>query len=106
MSNELSELQRWYAAQCDGDWEHQQGVEIGTLDNPGWRVEIDLAGTSLEGITFREVKENYEHETEWLRCWIEENKFQAAGGPQQLARMIRIFLDWAAGHPSHSEHAE
>ena len=105
MSSELSELQKWYAAQCDGDWEHQQGVEIGTLDNPGWRVEIDLADTSLEGIEFRAVKENYEHETEWLSCWIAENKFQAAGGPQQLTRMIRLFLDWAAAHPSSGEDA-
>ena len=105
MNDELSALQTWYAAQCDGDWEHQEGVEIGTLDNPGWRLEIDLAGTSLEGVEFRDVEENYEHKTEWLRCWIAENKFQAAGGPRQLTRMIRIFLDWAAEHPSSGEPA-
>ena len=23
-------------------WEHQYGVKKGTLDNPGWRVKIDL----------------------------------------------------------------
>ena len=105
MSDELSELQRWYVAQCDGDWEHQQGVEIDTLDNPGWRVAIDLTGTSLEGIEFPEVKEPYEDEKEWLRCWIAEYKFQGAGGPQQLTRMIRIFLNWAAEHPSSDAHA-
>ena len=31
-------LQRWYVAQCDGEWEHAYGVEIGTLDNPGWSI--------------------------------------------------------------------
>jgi Immunity protein 53 len=36
-------LEKWYRARCNGDWEHQWGVEIGTLDNPGWRVHIDLA---------------------------------------------------------------
>ncbi|MGL4464545.1 MAG: Imm53 family immunity protein [Planctomycetia bacterium] len=24
----LARLQDWYAAQCDGDWEHQQGIRI------------------------------------------------------------------------------
>jgi hypothetical protein len=28
-------LQDWHAGQCDGDWEHSYGVDIGTLDNPG-----------------------------------------------------------------------
>ncbi len=35
----LSRLQRWYSAQCDGDWEHGLGVRIETLDNPGWMVQ-------------------------------------------------------------------
>ena len=26
-------LEEWYKSQCDGDWEHLFGVEIGTLDN-------------------------------------------------------------------------
>jgi hypothetical protein len=34
--DEIRELQQWYLAQCDGDWEHEWGVQIGTLDNPGW----------------------------------------------------------------------
>lgn len=100
MSSELVELQSWYAAQCDGDWEHQDGIEINTLDNPGWRIVINLDETSLEGITFQPVEENYEHETEWLRCWVAEGKFQAAGGPLKLSRMLRIFLDFAAAHPT------
>ena len=44
----LSSLQRWYSSQCDGDWEHQLGVEITTLDNPGWLVRIELRHTPLE----------------------------------------------------------
>ncbi|MFK0239099.1 Imm53 family immunity protein, partial [Streptomyces vinaceus] len=31
------------------DWEHEWGVKIATLDNPGWTVEIDLEETDLEG---------------------------------------------------------
>ncbi|MFE2849501.1 Imm53 family immunity protein, partial [Streptomyces scopuliridis] len=32
----LDWLQNWYTQQCDGDWEHEWGVKIATLDNPGW----------------------------------------------------------------------
>jgi hypothetical protein len=31
----LPKLQTWYTEECNGDWEHQFGVDIGTLDNPG-----------------------------------------------------------------------
>ncbi|MHC3815880.1 Imm53 family immunity protein [Streptomyces sp. DT9] len=44
----LDWLQNWYAQQCDGDWEHEWGVKIATLDNPGWTIEIDLKETDLE----------------------------------------------------------
>jgi Immunity protein 53 len=41
----ISWLEDWYETQCDGDWEHQHGLKIDTLDNPGWQVQIDLDGT-------------------------------------------------------------
>jgi hypothetical protein len=47
MSDDLSWLQRWYSAHCDGEWEHGFGVTIETLDNPGWSVKIDVEGTEL-----------------------------------------------------------
>ncbi|MEU4549059.1 Imm53 family immunity protein [Nonomuraea dietziae] len=45
----LTSLQSWYASCCDDDWEHSYGVTIGTLDNPGWCMKIDLVDTSLAG---------------------------------------------------------
>jgi Immunity protein 53 len=32
----LTQLQSWYVAQCNGDWEHTCGISIETVDNPGW----------------------------------------------------------------------
>ncbi len=90
----LTELQEWYESQCDEDWEHQFGVEIGTLDNPGWNILINLAETELEGKPFQEIS-NLESEREWIRCWIEDNKFRGAGSPQKLEEILRMFLDWA-----------
>lgn len=96
MSDELSALQAWYAAHCDGDWEHGERIEIHTLDNPGWRISIGLEDTELEGRPFAAVEEDYGHETEWLRCWIEDGRFQGACGPSRLSRVLQIFLTWAA----------
>jgi len=49
----IEQIQAWYAAQCNGDWEHQYGISIDTLDNPGWCVTIDLTRTSLENVVFQ-----------------------------------------------------
>lgn len=48
----LTWLQEWYYSQCDGDWEHCYGVKIYASDNPGWCVNIDMLGTSVEGKEF------------------------------------------------------
>ena len=96
MQSEVEELQRWYESQCDGDWEHEFGVSIGTLDNPGWMVDIDLEGTSLEGREFMPIKD-MEPDREWLFCDVREGKFRGRGGPLMLGRILRVFLDWAQG---------
>lgn len=99
----LLRLERWYASQCDGDWEHQYGVHVETLDNPGWRVKIDVSGTPLEGQPFAEIAEGVGAETvpdspRWLRCWVENGQWHAATDELQLARALGLFLDWAAKH--------
>jgi hypothetical protein len=91
----LADLQHWYEAQCNDDWEHQFGVTIDTLDNPGWAVTIDLDDTNLAGVAFQEVKD-IEHERDWISCWVEGDKFKGAGGPLKLEEILRIFLNWAS----------
>ena len=39
--SEITWIEQWYQRQCDGNWEHQHGIKVETLDNPGWHVEID-----------------------------------------------------------------
>ena len=51
----IKELQDWYTFQCNGEWEHESGVEIQSCDNPGWWVKIDLKGTVLENKTFETI---------------------------------------------------
>ncbi len=89
----LFKLQQWYRAQCDGDWEHDYGIKIDTLDNPGWQLEIELAGTNLDGRTF-DMQQIEVTEDDWVHYRVENNKFVAYGGPLNLGEMISHFLTW------------
>jgi hypothetical protein len=90
---ELQEIQRWYAEQCDGDWEHSYGVQIGTLDNPGWSVDIDLADTDLEIRPFEEASDMVPED--WWMCKVRDAQFQGRGSPAMLGALLRVFLNWA-----------
>ncbi|HET6762616.1 MAG TPA: immunity 53 family protein [Longimicrobiaceae bacterium] len=90
----LDALQQWYDRQTDGDWEHSWGVKIGTLDNPGWSVKVNLEGTDLEDRPFAEVAE-LEPEREWIHCRVVDCRFEGFGGPLMLDRILRGFVDWA-----------
>jgi hypothetical protein len=92
--DELTGIQTWYLDQCDGDWEHDWGVRIGTLDNPGWDVQINVAGTPLEGVPFPAV-EDLGPEDDWIHCWVDGNAFKGVGGPLMLQAILRHFLEWA-----------
>ncbi len=99
----IEKLQEWYLAQCNEDWEHTYGINIGTLDNPGWYLKIDLSDTHLSGVAFAERSYGIENEAEhngneWLTCKVTESQFVAYGGPQKLEEMITIFIEWGNSH--------
>jgi len=119
----LRELQAWFQTQCDGDWEHGHGVRIESLDNPGWMVVIELAGTPLEGKEFPDTSYGLSNGTDlkinsdglvdvgdpdyqaaiefledpnWLTCAVKEGRFEGFGGPEKLEEIIATFLRWSA----------
>ncbi len=94
----LGWLQAWYLEQCDGDWEHNHGVKIDTLDNPGWMVAIDVLGTPMEGETFSRI-EKHHSEHDWVISWLEDSKFQAACGPTNLIEALETFREWVTQNP-------
>lgn len=94
----LSQLQDWYLANCDDDWEHTYGVKVETLDNPGWMLSVDLVGTPLEASPFAGYEYGLElDDDEWVHCKVDGKVFKAAGGPRKLEEMIEVFLAWASG---------
>jgi hypothetical protein len=94
----VEQIQAWYAARCDGDWEHQYGVSIETLDNPGWCVKVDLFGTSLENISFQTYQED-KGEEDWIFCEISGNKFVGRGDPFKLQTILEIFVSLTGKQP-------
>jgi hypothetical protein len=87
----LSRLEGWYVSQCNGMWEHAHGFTLGTIDNPGWTLTVDLAETEWASREFSNVRiKRSEHN--WLHCWFKDEQFNAAGGPLNLREMIETFL--------------
>lgn len=91
--NALKLLEAWYARQCNGEWEHTYGVLVETLDNPGWRVRVDLAETSLDGASFEAFKRETS-EQDWIHVRIEDGAFVGYGGSRNLIDIVSIFTDW------------
>ena len=92
----LKKLQSWYQIHCDGDWEHSYGVVIDTLDNPGWKLSIDLKDTLLENEAFQSVCEgNPENKNGfWIDCHKKDNTFIGMGSVDSLEKLLSIFFEW------------
>lgn len=97
MVDELKFLMEWYASNCDGDWEHQYGVKINTIDNPGWMVVIDLSDTEWE-----EVKIDWKlievNDEDWYGYSVENKQFHSAGSPANLPTMLGKFKNLVEGN--------
>ncbi len=111
----IHRLQEWYKAQCDGDWEHQNGVRIETLDNPGWKVTINLDKTALAQKEFKLIAHNVPQEfidqamgkakspfvcasplaDDWMLCFVQNKTFDGAGDSNSLVQILEIFLNWS-----------
>ena len=89
----LDWLENFYKNLCNGDWEHQYGIKIDSLDNPGWKVKIDLMDTPFLQKEFKRI-EIEKSELNWIHCWIEADVFTIACGPQNLTEAITIFKDF------------
>ncbi|MCE7935504.1 MAG: rhodanese-related sulfurtransferase [Chlorobi bacterium CHB2] len=92
--NELERIQHWFISHCDGEYEHHHGVSITTLDNPGWKLRIDLEGTELEDRLFKDFEID-EGDKRWIFCRKHHLFFEGACDTHSLFEMLNIFLDWS-----------
>lgn len=91
--NMLEWIQNWYLSNCDGDWEHSYGLNIYTLDNPGWSVDIELTDTDLEFSKF-ELIQKYIDANNWIHCDVVDGVFKGSGSADKLEEILKIFRDW------------
>jgi hypothetical protein len=92
--NDLVWIQDWFSKQCDGYWEHDHGITIETLDNPGWYLTVELEETDLQDLNFEIIKID-RSDNDWIRCSIENNVFKGFAGPYNLPEILQIFRNWA-----------
>lgn len=89
-NNILEWISNWYGQNCNGDWEHDFGMTIETLDNPGWSISIDTEGTDVilpDKSWF--FKENSSYD--WYGFKIFDGKFQASGDFLKLSFLLNLF---------------
>jgi hypothetical protein len=96
--DDLAALQRWYDSNCDGEWEHEYGITIKNVDNPGWTVSIPLAETPLESKSFAPIRTSNSTD-DWLYCRVEELRFIGDGDSLKLSDIVRIFNRWSRETP-------
>ena len=92
--NYIKFLEGWYQANCNSDWEHNFGIKIETLDNPGWYIEVDLEDTFQESLDVKEIFLN--SEIDWLRLETKNKKLIGSADPTKLETLllrIRELLD-------------
>jgi hypothetical protein len=89
----LSALEKWYASQCNGEWEHAWGVRINTLDNPGRHAHLNLQGTRRQDATLEKFKLTRSQD-DWILYGAGKQEFQFACGPKNLSEAIDLFVSW------------
>lgn len=102
MVHALMRLQSWYARQIKNEVDESRLVEIRTISNPGWFVNIELKGTVLEKVPFAEISEGLgDHPLpQWIVCYVELTVWKGGGDETQLERVIETFVEWAEAHGS------
>lgn len=91
-TNIIDWLSNWFSLECNGDWEHENGISIITVDNPGWSITIDLRDTNIEHLEIIndviEISVN-----DWYFYEVKNKKFRAGGDLTKLNFLISKFKE-------------
>lgn len=93
MDNNLTWLINWFDRQCDGDWEHQFGITIETLDNPGWSIKCSIQETELQDKKFKDISIE-RTENDWVFCVVKNGFFEGSCGNFNLPELLSVFREW------------
>ena len=94
MTTALIFLIDWFATHCDGEWEHDVGIAISTLDNPGWALNVRVEDTELSAVVV-DWQTDEESEEVWVHWRSTGRVFEARCGPRDLERALLAFQAFA-----------
>lgn len=87
-------LSAFYSGHCDDAWEHQYGVTIQTIDNPGWTIEVDLTGTEFAASEFVSIDNGTDVESaDWYVVFGRDGKLRGAGSPDRLGTLLVLLVE-------------
>lgn len=90
----LKWLQNFCIQNYDKICHENEIVNIYTVDNPGWRVKIDLRNTNLISKSFNEVSID-NSDDDWVFIKIMDNVFDAACDKNKLVYALSFFKEWS-----------
>ncbi|EMJ94476.1 hypothetical protein LEP1GSC198_0193 [Leptospira kirschneri str. JB] len=88
----FSWLIEWRESQCDGDWEHENGIAINTNGDRGWQVRIEANFTELDGVEVAHTL-NQKGEDDWYSFSLKDGKFLAEGDSKKLPIILEKFKE-------------
>ncbi len=91
--NPLNWLQQWYSDQLCHHGGNSVDISIETQANPAWRMEINLKGTALEAVSFKEIKiDRSDHE--WFFYRVREGEFIGSGDTFKFFEILQTYQNW------------
>ena len=88
--DEIEWIEKWYESNCDDNWEHDYGIKIETLDNPGWSIKIDTIYTSVK-LKDSTWKLDEKSDDDWFGYKVENGLYDSAGDPSKLRFILNHF---------------
>ncbi len=93
MDENIKWLLKWLESQYKGSWQGQSVVSLGTLDNPGWILKINIDQTMQQNQAFSEIIID-RTDCDWVQCLVRDGGFLGAGGGYNLPEIVQIFRNW------------
>ncbi|MGF6148665.1 Uncharacterised protein [Kingella potus] len=97
----LGAMNEWYARQCDGWWEHGNGISFSNIEISGWKLTIEdeeasgkSARTDFVLTRNRSERDWYAVKTEHEPRWPEMTRLFAACGGESFSDMLDISYKW------------
>jgi len=86
-------LENWISDMFKFKSTNKNPLIIRTIDNPGWRISINLEDTYFYSKSI-DYQEREVDDSDWVQFWVKDGFFQAAGGARNLNQMLGIFRQW------------